>query len=42
MLVLIWQTPFLFLKIQKIIKMLKTWTMSIESFITGETEKTKE
>merc|ERR1712088_268432 len=39
MLVLIWQTPFLFLKIQKIIKMLKTWTMSIESFITGRNRK---
>jgi len=29
----------LFLKIQKIIKMLKTWTTSIKSFITGRNRK---
>jgi hypothetical protein len=29
----------LFLKIQKIIKRLKTWTISIESFITGRNRK---
>merc|ERR1712192_113595 len=38
MLVLVWQTIFVF-KIQKIIKMLKTWTMFIKSFITGNNRK---
>jgi hypothetical protein len=38
MLVLVWQTIFVF-KNTKDHKKLKTWTMSIESFITGRNRK---